>query len=871
MRVLWARPLNGPNMYHERPVLEAGMELEPEEHCTTSGACGFISRLFDLLPGLAEHHCRVARPGGFHEEAVMGTPLPHVVQHVMVELQALAGIHVEFGATVRRGADWRIAVSSNSTWAAECALRCSVRLVKSLFQGAPIALEPLVARVRRAAARHTLDLNTRILLAAAQRRDIPCLCLGKGGQIIQLGYGVRQHRLVGTITDATSFVGTWLACHPELACIALARAGLPVSPVAATSNQAEAFRVACQIGYPVVVRWRNPEGETLGLVARSEEELREALAIAPRGNGPFLLSKHLAGRHYRLLVVGEEVVAAYERVPAHVVGDGVHTVRQLVTQANQDARRWPNLSRVIDPLTIDSVARAVLARQSINPDDIAPPGRPVFLRDAGELAGGAVTVDMTDVVHPVNARIAVRAASAVGLSVAGVDLVARHISLPIEGTGGAITGITAEPDLRSHHYPWRGSPRDVADAIIRYLFVGQGNGRVPVVVIAGTNGKTTTTRLLAHILACAGRTVGIATSDGIWVGGELVSTGDFATARGAQLVLSHPKVEVAVLEVACTSMVAQALGFDRCDVAAVINVAHDHLGFEGIETLDGLADVKALPLRSLHPDGAAVLNADEPSVLGMARRCRAPAFLFSRQSQSQEMQLHLKAGGKAVVAEAGKLLYACGSARHLVCRISDIVCTWGGLLAHQVENAMAATACAIALGIPFAFIRHGLATFRNDHQSNPGRFSILCTGSGNVVLDRCRNPAALQAVLSAARRLADGCLIGVVAGPRDQTVPLLLAMGSVAGRMLDHVIVSQPRGNPNHNWARVVARAALQEADRGACEVLEGDEAAIRHALQIAKPGDWIVVLHDEYYRAREIVARWVGRAGNGHHRVSRF
>jgi cyanophycin synthetase len=872
VKIVRLRAYPGRNIYSHHPVVAMLVDLGRHDGRRSSELPGFNAVLLEALPGLGAHHCASSHPGGFVRRLEEGTFLGHVIEHVALELQFLVGWDVVYGKTrkTEQQGVYNVVFECGLVEAGLEAGRRAVEIVKAAASGRLPDVERHVEAVRKTAEKAGLGPSTAALAREAGRRGIPVRRIGDGSLLV-LGHGVRQRRLWATVTSKTSCLAVDLAKDKVLAKEVMGQAGIPVPLGCVVTSAREAVRALARFGPPVVVKpVDGNQGRGVSLNLASPEEVRAAFRAAAAVSLKVLVERHIPGRHYRLLVVDGMVVAAAERLPAQVVGDGEKTVRELVEEANRDPLRGEGHERPLTRLRIDPVSVLVLKRQGLRPESVPERGRRVLLRENANLSTGGTARDVTDEVHPENAALAARCARVVGLDVAGVDLVTPDIARPISRSEGAVIEVNAAPGLRMHLHPSEGRPRDVASPILDSLFRGcrkevpapwvargpwpRHPGRIPIVAVTGTNGKTTVCRLVAAMLAATGLVVGLASTDGAWVGRRKVMDGDCAGPRTAAALLTDPEVEAAVLETARGGIIREGLGFDLCDVGLVTNISPDHEGQDGLERLEDIAFVKALVVEAVGRDGHAVLNADDPFVHGMAGRANGEAVYFSRNPGNLVVRKHLQQGGKAVYLSGDRVVAESGRGPRTVARLSDAPLTLGGLLAFNVENVVAAVAAAWCMGVPAAAIRKGLRAFGRPgagYRANPGRFQLYrLDGRATVALDYGHNRAAYAASLAAARRLCSGALYAVIGAPGDRMDEHLLEMGRIAARAADHLVIKEDadtRGRARGEVASLFLRGVLDTGfSEARVEVVLDERAALSRALDLAGAGDWVVVFYEK-------------------------
>lgn len=856
MRIRSQIAFEGPNVHCRRPVLECLVDLEDLDDIPTSRLPALGERLVRLLPGLVDHHCGLGRAGGFVERLTEGTLFGHVLEHVALELIHVSGEPVRYGKTRSAGTHglYRVVVEQDTPELAAAAVREALDLLERLRRGLEVDADDVRARLGDVVAAHALGPSTRAIVDAARARDVPVRRLGVGS-FVQLGHGRHRRRLEATIAPGTAAVAVDTAQDKVLTRHLLEEAGVPVPEGVAVRDAEAAGAAWARLGAPVAVKPRyGHQGQGVTLAVASPEAMRDAYRHAARYGPDVLCERQLDGWPVRVLVVGERAVAAAVRYPAQVVGDGVRSVAELVAVENRRPERGDGHERPLTRLRLDDAARQALASVGLEPESVPAAGRAVALCRSANLSTGGTAEDVTDRLHPDNAALAVRAARAVGLDVAGVDLVLPAPEASHRATACAVLEVNAAPGLRMHLFPSVGRPRPVAEAIVRHMF-GDGDGRIPIAAITGTNGKTTVARLVAHAASVAGATVGLTTTDGIRVGGEEIARGDDAGPRSARMVLSDPRVDLAVLECARGGLRRRGLGFDRCTVGAVLNVAEDHLGQDGIETLDDLAHLKAMVVEAVGEDGAAVLNARDARVRAMAERTPGRAILFSTRPDDPYVVRHVAAGGEAVAVGSGHLMRLRGARVERLIALRRLPFAFGGASAAMVENACAAAAIAFGLGLGASAVARALLSFVGGPRDNPGRLNLLAVGGARVLLDYGHNAPAVAQAAALGRRLGAGRLIGVVCAPGDRRDVDILTLGETAGRQFDGLWIKEDRdrrGRAPGEVASLLKRGALASGIAGErVRVAPSEEAAIAAAVAAAAPGDLVVFFYESYPLAR--------------------
>jgi cyanophycin synthetase len=853
MDISRVRALRGPNLWSRHTAIEAVVTCTDDER-SIDRLPGFETRLRALLPGL-----RPLRPGAADTQSQ--PPLSYVLARVGHHLQLRAGCDVIFSGDMptREAGVSRVVVAYTQEAVGRLALEQARLLCEAVRDDTPFDVTAAVAALTELDEDIRLGPSTGAIVRAAVARDIPYRRLTEGS-LVQFGWGVHQRRIQAAEVDATSAIAESIAQDKALSKKLLDAIGVPVPGGHSVTEIDEAWEVMQSLGGAAVVKPRDGnQGKGVTVDVETREELEAAWAAATDISSDIIVERYISGDDYRLLVVDRKLIAAARRDPPQVIGDGEHTVQQLVDLVNSDPRRGDGHATPLTRIRFDAIALARLAGQGLRADSVPARDQKVVLRNNANLSTGGTATDVTDDVHPEVAARAIEAAQMVGLDVCGVDLVSKTVTRPLEEQGGGIVEVNAAPGLRMHLAPSYGRPRPLGEAIVDMLYPQGENGRIPTVAVTGTNGKTTTVRLISHLLANAGLCVGMTNTDGVFIDGMQIDSGDCSGPKSARNVLMHPDVEAAVFETARGGILREGLGFDRCEVGVVTNVGEgDHLGLNYIETTEEVASVKSVVVQNVAPDGMAVLNAEDPLCVDMAERCPGSVTFFGHDRRHPVIAGH-HANGRRVVFVRGNEIVAAQREREWRCPLAEIPLTRGGAIGFQVGNAMAAVAAAWALGMDWETLRKGLRSFVNDAETAPGRFNLFEFRGATVIADYGHNPDAIQALVSAVGTLPARRRSVVISGAGDRRDEDLRRQTRILGDAFDDVILYQDAAQRGRADGEVIGllREGLVDAGRTRrIDEIRGEFVAIDTALGRLEPGDLCLILVDQVQEALAHIAR---------------
>ena len=853
LQVTKLRALRGPNYWRLAPVIACDVRLGSLEHVASDDVPGFAERLLAALPTLREHPCTRGVAGGFVERLEEGTHIPHILEHVALELQSLAGSEVGFGRVVPSGDEgvWWVIVAYEEEDVGLRAMREAVRLVRAAIDGTPFDAEAVVTELQELYEDVRLGPSTAAIVEEARRRGIPVRRLNNRS-LVQLGLGRNLRRIQATLSDYTSAIAVEIAQDKDDTKRVLQSVGLPVPAGFVATTAEQALEYAAELGFPVLLK-PHDANHGRGISGRLDDASAVARAWAETSqySRRVVVERFVEGADHRVLVVNGKVVAAAERIPAHVVGDGRRPIRALIEEANLDPRRGYGHTKVLTRIPTDARVAAFLARSDRTLESVPHAGERVLLAATANLSTGGTSIDRTDEVHPDNVTACEMAAGAIGLDIAGIDVLTPDIAVPFRENGAVIVEVNAAPGVRMHTHPAEGRARNVGAPILDMLYPGGAEATIPVVAVTGTNGKTTTTRLIAHLFRHTGLTVGFTTTDGVYLQNRLVMEGDMTGPFSANIILSNPTVDVAVLETARGGILRAGLGFDECDVGVVLNVDADHLGLRGIHTVEQLAAVKSVVAAVVRREGHAVLNADDPLVLAMRERTPGDVVLFSVEPEGANtaFEEHLSRNGIGARVEDETFVIRRGRLRIPVAAVRDVPLMLGGAARFQRGNILAAICAAYVRGMRYDAIRAGLLSFFPSPALTPGRLNLMRVGTNRVLVDYAHNPAAIEGLMEFVAELPARRRIAIITAPGDRRDDDIRAVGRLT-RGMDLAIVKEDtdrRGRSAGEIAALVVEGLVEGGmSRDRIEIVPSEAEAVDRGVALLHEGDLLVVLADD-------------------------
>lgn len=852
MRILDIKVMKGPNYWSIRrhKLIQMRLDLEEMELRPSNSIDGFSERLEKLFPSMYGHRCSVGAPGGFFERVKEGTWMGHVIEHIALELQTLAGMMCGFGRTRETSTPgvYNVVFSYMEEKAGQYAARASVRIAEALIEGKEYNLEDDIQKLREIREDERLGPSTGCIVDEAAARGIPYIRLNKHS-LVQLGYGVNQRRIRATIASTTGSIAVDIACDKEETKNLLGAAEIPV-PKGRIVYTEEGLKDAINsIGYPIVTKpidGNHGKGATTNIIDWEGAVL--GLHASKKYSRGVIVEKFITGKDFRILVINYKFVAAAIRKPAAVMGDGKNNIQQLIDITNSDPRRGYGHEKVLTQITVDDFLMEMLNREGLTLDSVLNDGREVFLKPTANLSTGGTATDVTEMVHPDNVFMAERIARIIGLDICGIDVMATDLSTPVKDNGGAILEVNAAPGFRMHIEPTEGLPRNVAEPLIDMLYPPGTDARIPIIAVSGTNGKTTTTRLMAHMVKNMGFKVGYTTTDGVYIQNQLMMRGDCTGPISTEFVLKDPTVDFAVLECARGGILRAGLGFHRCDIAICTNVAEDHLGLQDIDTLEQLARVKSVVAESVMPSGYAILNADNQYTLGMAKGLECKVAYFSLDENNPAIQKHIKEGGLAAIYENGYVTICKGTWKIRVERAANIPLTFGGRATFNISNILPCLLAGFTRGFDIEDMRNALLTFIPSPAQTPGRMNMFHFKNFTVMVDYAHNTHGFMAISDFLSKVDASPKVGIIAGVGDRRDEDIVNLGRIAAGMFDEIIIRQDknlRGRTEEELIELMTKGIHEINPEKKLTIFRKEREAIDYAIRNAPAGSFVTICSD--------------------------
>jgi len=863
MKIIEIRAMRGPNRWSVRrhKLIDMTLDLEEMEELPSNKIPGFPERLKAMFPSMYEHRCSEAVAGGFFMRVDEGTWMGHIIEHIALELQTLAGMDVGFGRTRGYGEHgvYSVVFAYMEENVGRYTAKAAVDICKALIKGEAYDMSEDIQTMRELREEARLGPSTGSIIEEAEKRGIPWIRLNKYS-LCQLGYGANQKRIQATVTSETSNIGVEIACDKEDTKYLLEQAEVEVPRGEIIRRESSLEDAIRYVRYPLVIKpVSGNHGRGITININNYEDALEAFNEAKKVSSAIIVEKYIKGDDYRLLVINNKLVAAAKRTPAHVVGDGKLTIQQLVDQVNSDPRRGYGHEKVLTAISVNELSLSLIKAKGYTLETVIAEGEIMQLKDTANLSTGGTAEDVTDIVHPANVFMAERISKIIDLDICGIDICTTDISVPLAETGGAVLEVNAGPGFRMHLAPTSGLPRNVAAPVIDKLFPPGSNARIPIVAVTGTNGKTTTTRLIAHIARMKGFKVGYTTSDGVYIQNRLMMKGDCTGPSSAEFVLKDPTVDFAVLECARGGLLRAGLGFKRCDIGIVTNVAADHLGLKGIHTMEQLADAKGVIPETVLPDGYAILNADDELVYNMRKKIEGHLALFSLDENNIHIKAMMKRDGLCAIYENGYITICRGEWKLRVIKAVNVPLTYGGRALFMIQNILPAVLTAHVRGFTIEDIKVALETFIPSPSQTPGRLNLFEFKDFTILLDYAHNPAGMRALKQFVDNIEATVKVGIIAGIGDRRTEDNNEIGAIASDMFDEIIIRQDkqlRGKTEHELIQMLDDGIKMKDPNKKTTIIPSEKEAIIHAVNTAKKGSLIVLCSDVVPDALDLVKR---------------
>ncbi len=867
MKIEKIQALRGPNIWSisRKKLIQMRLNLEELEQFPTNKIDGFRERIEKLIPSLITHRCSEGYEGGFFHRIETGTWMGHVIEHIALEIQSLAGMESGFGRTreTKTPGVYNVVFNYIEENAGIYAAEESVKIAQALIDNIEYDIDACIQQLREIRERVRLGPSTGSIVEEAQSRRIPWIRLGKNS-LVQLGYGINQQRFQATITGKTSSIAVDIACNKEITKKMLQDAAIPVPAGDLVTDTDGLERVIRKIGFPLVLKpldGNHGRGQTINV--QDWETAKEGLVYAQTISHKVIVERYVTGFDYRVLVINHKMVAAARRVPAHIVGDGLATIQELIDLENQNPRRGYGHENALTEINVDKDTLELLDKLEYSLETVPQKGETVYLKSTANLSTGGTSIDVTDMVHPENITMCERISKIIGLDVCGIDIMAENLTQPLKESGGVILEVNAAPGFRMHLAPSEGLPRNVAGPVVDMLYPPGKPITIPIIAVTGTNGKTTTTRLISHIVKNNGYRVGFTTSDGIYIQNTMLTKGDTTGPISAEFILKDPTVEFAVLETARGGILRSGLGFGQCDIGVLTNINEDHLGINDIHTLKDLTKVKRVVLDSVKKNGWCVLNADDEYSMRLINDLDARVAIFSLDEQNPFIKKFAKEGRTTCILEEGHITIKKGDWKIRIAKVINIPITMEGKAKFMIQNVLAASLATYLHGFEIEDIANSLRTFIPSAQLTPGRLNIFKFKNFKVLIDFAHNPAGYEAIEDFLKNIESPKKIGIISGVGDRRDSDIKKCGQIAGRMFDHIIIRNEkhlRGRTEEEINGLVIEGIHSSGKNPSFEIIPKEIEALKHAISLAEEGTYITALSDVVSNAIELVQNYQAR-----------
>lgn len=867
MKIEKIQALRGPNIWsiRRKKLIQMRLDLEELEDFPTNKIEGFRERIERLMPSLISHRCSEGTRGGFFHRVETGTWMGHVIEHIALEIQTLAGMDTGFGRTreTKTPGVYNVVFDYIEENAGIYAAEQAVEIALALIEDKEYDINACIQKLKEIRERVRLGPSTGSIVEEAVSRKIPWIRLGSNS-LVQLGYGVNQQRFQATITGNTSSIAVDIACNKELTKRMLHDAAIPVPMGDLIVDEEDLQRVIKKIGYPIVIKpLDGNHGKGSSINVNDWVSSLTGLEHAQKYSRKVIVEKYITGYDFRVLVINNKMVAAARRVPAHVVGDGESNLEKLIEKENQDPRRGYGHENVLTEIAVDKDTVELLEKLQYTLETIPQKGEVVYLKSTANLSTGGTSIDVTDMVHPENITMAERISKIIGLDVCGIDIMAENLTQPLKESGGAIIEVNAAPGFRMHLAPSEGLPRNVAAPVVDMLYPQGKPFTIPIIAVTGTNGKTTTTRLISHIVKSNGYRVGFTTSDGIYIQNTMLTKGDTTGPISAEFILKDPTVEFAVLETARGGILRSGLGFGQCDIGVLTNIKEDHLGMNDIHNLKDLTKVKRVVLDSVKKSGWSVLNAEDEYSMRIINDLPSNVAIFSLDENNEYIKKFAKEGRTTCVYEEGYVTIKKGDWKIRIGKVKDFPITMDGKAKFMIDNVLAASLACYLYGFGIEDISNSLRTFIPSAQLTPGRLNVFKFKNFKVLIDFAHNPAGYEAIEDYLKNVESTKKIGIISGVGDRRDEDIRLCGKIAGRMFDHIIIRNEkhlRGRTEEEINGLIIDGMQSSGKDVSYETIPKEIDALKHAMGMAEDGTFITALSDVISNAIDLVQEYQAR-----------